>query len=121
MMAWRRATEPACWLEPRHPQHLTEHALRREALARDLRGVCARAGVVGLDRSHRGGGLLERPEGVQPGAERQDVPEARVLLDDGASRGEVGGGPVAEPAAPESDVQVLRDGEFAARSAEVVA
>src|SRR5262249_24039597 len=88
---------------------------------RDLPGMASGAGVVGLDRPDGFDGVVGREEGVQARTERQEVAEARVLLDRGSPGGEVAGGAVAEPAAAQANVQVLGDRELAARGANVVA
>src|SRR5581483_6095593 len=50
-----------------------------------------------------------------------ELPEARILGHDRTPRREVADAPVAEPAAPGADVDVLRDRELAPRSANEVA
>src|SRR5205085_7596431 len=82
---------------------------------------CSRPRVVGLDRLDRSRGLVDRLEYEQGFAGRQNPLETRVLCDDGSARREVGGRPVAEPAASKAHVLVLRDGELAPRAADVVA
>src|SRR5262249_33427594 len=67
------------------------------------------------------GGVDDGAERVQARTRRDDVAEAGVLLDDRAARGQVAGGAIAEPPAPQPDVQLLRDRELAARGPDVVA
>ena len=65
--------------------------------------------------------LVDCPDCEEPLAGRQDAAEARVLCDDRPASGEIAGGAVAEPAAGQTDVQLLRHCELALRSADEVA
>ena len=78
------------------------------------------ARVVGVDAPDRLENLLQRREGEQPFAGRQDVAEAGVLGDDRTAAREVAGAAVAEPAAAQPHVLVLGDRELAARLADVL-
>src|SRR5437879_12705692 len=73
--------------------------------------------VVGLDRAERLDGLLHRAVREKPTPRRHELADAGVLGHDGPARREVADAPIAEPAAPRADVDVLRDGELAARGA----
>ncbi len=72
------------------------------------------AGVDGLDAAHR---LARVAEAHDPLVGRQGVAQARVLQQGRPPRGEVAGRPVADPAALQRHVAVLRDAELRARAA----
>ena len=73
--------------------------------------------VVSLDRAQRLDGLLHGAVREEPTPRRHELADAGVLGHDGPARREVADAPIAEPAAPRPDVDVLRDGELAARGA----
>src|SRR5688572_20565920 len=75
--------------------------------------------VVAVDALDRVRDVVERGKTEQPLAGRQDVAESGFLRDDGAAAGKVTGAAIAEPPAPQPDILVFGDGEFAARPSDV--
>ena len=76
-------------------------------------------GIVGVDRAKRLDGLISGIEAEQALAFRNEFLEAGALRDDRAARGEIAGGAVAEPSGARARVDILGDGEFAARTGNV--
>src|SRR5262249_8385492 len=108
-------------LEPGDAEERREDAGSREMLLGDGAGMPTRALPVRLDLADGARRVVEGAEGVQAGAARQHVAEAGVLLAEGAAAGEGARCPAADPAAPQADVQILRDRELAPGRLEVLA
>ena len=104
-----------------HLEQLAEHDACIEVVAREVECGLPGFRVVGLDRLERGDGLVDRREGEERLAGRQHASEAGVLRHHRPAGGEVGGTAVAEPAAAQADILVLRNGEFGPRAPDVVA
>jgi|GEM_PF-6331295 len=88
-----------------------------EALARDSCRVGACRPVIRLDGSDRCGSLRDRADSMQARPAGEHVAEGGVLRNHGAPSGQVTGGAIAEPAAAKANVEILGDGELAARCA----
>src|SRR5688572_1360524 len=105
--------------EPRLREQPARHALRREVLLRYATRRLAVAAIVTVDRIDGGEGLIHGAEGEETLPGGQHVAEPGVLGDDGLPARQVAGVAFAEPAAPEADVLILRDGQLAPRGPEV--
>ena len=77
--------------------------------------------VIGVDGLEGRQDVVEAVEGEEPFAGREELSERGVLGDHRTPRGEIASAAIAEPAASETHVLVLGDGEFSARSQNVVA
>ena len=104
---------PSC----RHQR--VQHHTVVEVLPRDVpRGLLVPDGI-GEDRVQRRSRRVEIVEGHQAHAGRESDAESRVLCHHRSTRGQIGRASVAEPAAPESDVLVLRHRELAGGGTDV--
>src|SRR5919197_4980687 len=128
----------AAWSSPRHRvdrprppraglrdpccrQHLPQHQVRGEVLARDLPRRPRVAGIVAPHGGDRLSRLVHGADGEEALAGGQNVLEAGGLEQHRAASGQITGRSVAEPAAAGSGVAALRYTELAERAADVVA
>src|SRR6266540_5753290 len=115
----RSSGKSRMWLAPQVFEHAPQHDAIIETLARDS---LRRRRVTLVVRIDSCGGVLDflhRGKTEQPLAGRQHIAEASLLCDHRPAAGQIRGAAIAEPAAAQADVLVLRHGELAPRLADI--
>src|SRR5262249_12350986 len=101
-------------------EEATHDPLGVEVFRRDIPDRAGVDLVTALDGVERSEHIIDGPKREQAAACRQDMAEACVLGDHGLAGGQVAGASVAEPATPQPDILILRNGELAPRAEDIV-